>query len=897
METLYPLQPKLKNVITKILRCVFCSLPSRSLFFPCLILTLLSKPVFSRDNFEKPLLQSDTIEQILEERDTLGYIDYALHLVNNDRESYPQDTLYTHLLRAMDLALMVKDTVKYFWVKYNLLRFDVIGYEISTEKAGKYAGFIEELKQYAPNPDYLKVLSHTYLDYVESAELPEDSSIYYYTKILELQEIVKDSFLIILVHGHLSYLHNNKGNHKACIEYGKKAVDLIASQPFHNLYLFTYTELSDCLIKNDEVAEAQKYLEFVWQYLTASNSKINEKYFLLDLYREAAKLYEKLQNYERAFSIQKMYQELYESEQIQNLSNDIEQLQVKLETQEKENQILSLDLENKKASRRYNQLLLFLLLSITGSLIAFFFFRQKQRYLAREAKQLKALDQAKNRLYTNITHEFRTPLTIIKGMADEISGPKKAKVLIQKNSNRLLRMVNQMLLLARLESKTMAIQWKQGNVIPFLKYLTESCDSIAIVKHQSLAFFAKEENLVMDYDEEKLQQILINLLTNAIKFTPKYGHIKVIAERIVTSQGAALRITVADTGKGIPRDKLPHIFDRFYQVDDSTVRQEEGSGIGLALVKQLVDLLGGQIQVQSKVEKGTQFKVDLPIKLQSKDRIKQEWGTGDYKLKEKAVFSSNLIVPPIAQSDEKPLVLAIEDNTDLIAYLATILQEDYQFQSAQNGKAGLTLAKKIVPDVIICDVMMPEMDGFEVCRHLKAGRVTSHIPVVMLTAKVTQGDKVTGLSQGADAYLTKPFDKTELLARLKNLTLLSQRLRERLNNPATSDHQLDQKEAVFLAEIHRIIEANLDNELFNIPFLCKAIRMSRAQLYRKFKAVTGDSVANYIRKFRLQRAKKLLETSDKAIGEIAAEVGFKDFSHFSRSYQQAFGESPSESRK
>ena len=367
-----------------------------------------------------------------------------------------------------------------------------------------------------------------------------------------------------------------------------------------------------------------------------------------------------------------------------------------------------------------------------------------------------------------------------------------------------------------------------------------------------------------------------------------------IAARENEEKKAFLALTIKDTGKGISADQLPQIFNRFYQVDDSATRKGEGSGIGLALVKEMVQLLDGRIEVNSEVGRGSSFTVYLPIRQHAVVEAK------DFK-----VSSSPLsgLGPELAEvlvgapaNEQKPLILVIEDNADVAAYILSCLAPEYNLQTAPNGKAGLEKALEIIPDVILCDIMMPEMDGFEVCRQLKLARPTSHIPIILLTAKATQEDKITGLSYGADAYLTKPFNKEELLVRLSNLYRLSQRLKEGLTNPdleVDATNIFQKQEASFLKELDQIIENNLANEDFNTLHLCRAVAMSRTQLHRKLKALTGQATANYIRSIRLQKAKTLLRETDLPIGEIASRVGFKDFSHFSKTFFSAFGVQPS----
>lgn len=520
--------------------------------------------------------------------------------------------------------------------------------------------------------------------------------------------------------------------------------------------------------------------------------------------------------------------------------------------------------------------------------------------LEQQTVQLKKLDEFKSRFYTNITHEFRTPLTVVRGMASQISGQDRVRELILRNSDRLLNMVNQLLDLSRLERNSLTINWQQADIIPYLLYLTESCHSLSRDKMINLAFFSSEEKLIMDYDEDKIQQILLNLVSNAIKFTPEYGSVKVMANKIREGQNDLLQIKVKDTGKGIPEAQRARIFDRFYQVDDSNTRMAEGSGIGLALVKELVRLLAGRIEVDSEVDRGTEFRIFLPIHLEAEVATEVHSSSPALSLEPSLPESRATVIEGEPTPSDQPVLLIIEDNIDLREYIASCLRQAYSLAFARDGKKGVAKALEIIPDVILCDIMMPEMDGYEVCKQLKFNRHTSHIPIILLTAKATQEDKNLGLAHGADAYLTKPFDQEELKLRLRNLAAQSKILQERLLLSAvdeTPPTAKEKKEVAFLQEINQYIAANLDNELFDTHFLCRAMAMSRTQLHRKLKALTGQSTAKYIRSKRLQKALSLLQTTDWQIGEIADRVGFKDFSHFSRSFFNEFNYKPSEVRK
>jgi len=541
------------------------------------------------------------------------------------------------------------------------------------------------------------------------------------------------------------------------------------------------------------------------------------------------------------------------------------------------------------------------LLTLTGILYSVYYY-QKRRWALKasleleqeKSHRLREMDEFKSRFYTNITHEFRTPLTVIEGLVGQIRENPKWKLqerldLIKRNSRKLLQLINQMLDLSQLESGGLKLNYEQGNIIAYLAYLVESCQPLAYDKNIRIAFFSYIKHLEMDYDPLRIQQIIDNLVANAIKFTPEYGKITVAAHVIEqASKGKSLSIQVEDTGYGIPASKLPHIFDRFYQAVDSSVRKAEGTGLGLALVKELVEMMEGSIRVQSEEGGGSCFTVCLPIRRQAEkgaslpvEPIGQPYARPQSLLKDKSKLND----------EARPLVLIVEDNRDVTYYLRSCLDRMYQIREARNGEEALKMALEHLPDLIISDVMMPKMDGFELCKALRKEEQTRYIPIIILTARVAQKDKMEGLEYGADAYLAKPFQKEELLIRIKNLLAVGHKLQtnELLQHSATSDP--------FLQNVREIIEAELDNADFSVHHLSRAVGMSRVQIHRKIKADTGLSTSQYIRKIQMLHAYELLKNSDLTIAEIGYKVGFKTPSHFSKVYTRYFGEPPSETRK
>ena len=533
----------------------------------------------------------------------------------------------------------------------------------------------------------------------------------------------------------------------------------------------------------------------------------------------------------------------------------------------------------------------------------------------KEAARLKELDHAKSRLYTNITHEFRTPLTVISGVAEQMKHDTLLadKVMIKRNSDQLLNLVNQLLDLSKLESGVIQMNNLQSDIIQFLRYLTESLASYAANNGLKIHFLSKEETLMMDYDQEKITRIHINLLSNAIKFTPEGGHIYVQIQKETSDGQPTLSLAIKDTGIGIPGDQLPNIFDRFYQVDGSSTRKGEGTGIGLTLVAELVKAMKGSIQVDSKEGKGTTFTIHLPITTHAKIEA-----SGSQKMPSGLTLESNPLnsidldeqLLPLNPVSSKPTALVVEDNADVIHYLINCLKEIYAIEIAMNGAEGIQKAINLTPDVIVSDVMMPVKDGFELCETLKSDVRTSHIPIILLTAKADSTARIQGLQKGADAYLSKPFDQRELRLVLQNQLSLRAKLQARwsvmdnqngvkskLLEDTLTQTVLDiEIEDSFLQKIKSLVEKDLTNADIGIPQLIRALSMSRSQVYKKVKALTGKSPSVYIRSIRLYHAKMLLETTDSNISEIAYEVGFSSPAYFSKVYFETYGESPRDTR-
>ena len=542
------------------------------------------------------------------------------------------------------------------------------------------------------------------------------------------------------------------------------------------------------------------------------------------------------------------------------------------------------------------------LLWISGFAMVFVmsFISQRVRLEKSETERVKEIDEARTRLYTNITHEFRTPLTVITGMNDLIRREPERWLTegteaIDRNAKVLLTLVNQMLDLSKLEAGAMPVRLIRADINAYIRYIVELFRSVAATSRISLNYIACEPSPVIDYDPEKVMQIVTNLISNALKFTQQTGKIEI--STAINDNEFVIR--VSDNGSGIPEYYLPHIFDRFSRGDAYSKHITPGSGLGLALTKEVVSLLGGSINVESIFGSGTEFIVKLP----ATQAAELQEGPGLHEIKGKMahyIYSSRIReakseTPPQFHS-EKPMLIVVEDNDDVVQYLMSLLTRDYDVIVAGNGEEGVVKAIDYIPDIILTDIMMPVMDGIEMLGRLKQNPLTSHIPVVVLTARADVASRVNGLERGADAYLAKPFNNEELQAQLRALISMRKRLQERYASVGHLDLEEEKDfhiEDAFMKKVREIMLTHLTNENLDIQYICDQMSMSRTQLYRKFRSLTNRTVTEYLRSLRLHRAQELLTGHRLTVAEAAYKTGFRNVSHFSRVYKREFGANPS----
>ncbi|WP_128545260.1 ATP-binding protein [Larkinella soli] len=526
---------------------------------------------------------------------------------------------------------------------------------------------------------------------------------------------------------------------------------------------------------------------------------------------------------------------------------------------------------------------------------------KKARILQIEADYIKQLDRVKSRFFANISHEFRTPLQLILAPLQkrEAISPEETHMM-ERNANRLLRLVNQLLDLARAEMGMLTMNRQPGHLIGFLRQTAQYFQPMAAGKQLHYRIDLPETEWVAAFDRDKLEKIVYNLLANAVKFTPAGGEVTLRAE---VDPATGLRLVVSDTGIGIPESLQTRIFDRFYQIDPSQTRAFEGTGLGLALTKELVELGNGSIQVISRPAMGSTFEVRLPLEAAAAPDADGVTPVVSPTPPGIALTASD----PVAEEEraeaggeDKPTLLLVEDHPELNDYLRGQLSGRFRVVQAKRGDEGLEMARRVVPDLIISDVMMPVMDGFSMTRHLKADDLTSHIPVILLTAKDDVESRKEGFGGGAEQYLAKPFALDELVARIDGMLTQRDLLRRKYSREVLlqpSGTPLRDREAEFLEKTVRIIDEHIADEAFSVEGLQREMGMSRMQLHRKLKALTDQSASDFIRYIRLQRAADLLQQPGIPIAEAAYLSGFQHLSYFSRCFKEQFGMLPSEFAK
>ena len=631
--------------------------------------------------------------------------------------------------------------------------------------------------------------------------------------------------------------------------------------------------------------------------------KKNIQALVMDGYQNKSDIYSDLKQYQQAHENYVRYVAIKDSLDILRNKEAADELEAKYQSQKKEAEISILHADNEIKSlqieRQHTQRIYLIGISLLSFLVIALLYN-RYRIKQRGAEKLKQLDAVKSSFFANISHEFRTPLSLIlsplqKSLLDPDSNLSRSDIdMMYRNATRLHGLINQLLDLSRIESGKMRLHLEETDLRSFIATLCSAFQSQADQRQMGYHVTFNDDNGVGVVDRDKLEKIIYNLLSNAFKFTPDGGRIDVEVRK-----SSDLVIRVRDNGIGISSAHIPFIFDRFYQVDTAPTRFSEGTGIGLALAKELAETHKGSLQVTSVEGRGSEFVLSIPVN-------RNHYHVDDFT---QANADKDIVNPwrhdPVQDDEEKltdtenelPIILIAEDNADMRSFIRDTLKRDYRIVEAEDGLNAWEQAQTVIPDLIISDVMMPRMDGATLCEKIKTTFTTSHIPVVMLTARAGQQGKIDGLQRGADDYLVKPFDVQELKVRVQNLIVQRKKLRDLYRQEITlqpKDVIVTSLDAEFLQKALSILEKFYSNSEFGVDEFNREIGFSRMQLHRKLKALTGQSTGEFIKRFRLEKAKQLLSFQGAQVSQVAYDCGFNNVSHFSKSFKDYAGMTPSE---
>jgi len=743
-----------------------------------------------------------------------------------------------------------------------------------------------------------------------------------YLKSLEIKKEIKDSHGIARTLNNLGLIFSNQREYDKALEYHFQALEKFRELGDNPQFTMCYINIANDYLGAKNYRQA---IDFATIGLSLSEEQ-NLKQDQTEAYRILAEAFAAENKFKEAYYYQKQYKAYNDSIVNVEVVRQITEMESKFEVENKEKEIALLNSENEKQElqmqkQRLQRNLMIGLTAFALVILIFLFWsiRNKQKL----NKKLEDLNLIKSRFFANISHEFRTPLTLLLGPLEKLmntvnSEDKELIGMMHRNATRLLFLDNQLLDLSKLEAGKLSLKVSNSDIIQSLKGMAMSFQSLAEKMKIDFNYLFPEKKIQAYFDQEKLEKIVYNLLSNAMKFTPEKGKVvfelsfppnqgkNELPQNIKRISGKVICISVNDTGPGIEKENQSYIFDRFYQVDSKQNRKFEGTGLGLSLTKELVELHHGIITLSSKPGKGSTFKVYFPIEEQAyksyeiagdKEEIVEDYPhenqIHDYQKPDKED------VERVNRKKGNDIVqlLLVEDNQDMRIYIRDCFNDGYNIHEAENGNLGFKTATDEIPDIIISDLMMPEMDGIELCSKLKTDERTSHIPVILLTALSSVEDRIKGLTTGADDYIAKPFNRQELLTRVQNLTDQRRLLRERFSKEIKiqpKDITVSSADERFLEKLISFIETNMADPDLNVDSLTEQIHLSRSQLHRKLKALTNLSATEFIRNIRLKRAAQLLEQHHGTIAETVYAVGFNSLSYFSKCFQKQFNKTPKE---
>lgn len=837
--------------------------------------------------------------------DTLEMIQALNNIGTNFRRMGILDEASTYHYRALALCGQYSDKQSYTAKKNRVVSLNGIGnihLTLDNREAADSVFRLALAGEKELGSDLGQAINYANLGAIFEAKEMIDSALTYYRYSMERNQLIKSSLGISLCHTYFGHIHEKKGDWEKALQEYRKAYDLMAESSDRWHWLESCLALARINISKGDLPMAKTYL----QRAEATAEGMHSWEHLSEVYRLNYLCHKKQGDCRRALDAYILSQAYADSVRNNENLTHLQNLRVNYE-KERGLRELTLIRENYEMEKRSKNTLLIaglLILLLFATAAGFLFYALRMKSHSQQV--MRHMEKVRTNFFTNITHEFRTPLTVILGLTRRLQEEKISEKdssdylkIIALQGNNLLRLVNQLLDIAKVESAVGNSEWRTGNIVAYTSMMIESFQIFARQKCINLHLAPAETDITMDFEPQYFRKIMRNLLSNAIKYTDRGGQIFITLAR----EKNKLIIRIADTGKGISAEDLPHIFDTFYQGVNH--QGEMGTGIGLSLVKQLTEGMGGEVTVRSALGEGSVFTVTLP--LTHGESIWSKWIPEENSSSDEPLLLPDEQLAPLSdtqeenEDDSRPSILIVEDNSNVTYYIAELLKNNYRLLYATNGADGLEKAKEFMPDLIVTDLMMPEMDGFQMCDEIRRSDILNHIPVIAVTAKCEEEDRIRLLKTGADAYLQKPFNAEELKTRVAKLLEQRRTLREKythaLHEGTEQNVELSPQDKDFLNRLTNIIYAQLSDSALNSNVVADKMCMSKSQLNRKIRTITGYNASAYILQMRMEKAKRMLASTDIPVSDIAMKCGFEDASYFGRVFKQVFNITPSQYRK
>lgn len=734
----------------------------------------------------------------------------------------------------------------------------------------------------------------------ESKEMT-DSAQRYYELSMHYNKEANSDLGIALCHSHFGRLHEKRGNLDSAIAEYKSAYDIMSNSKDMWHWLEACLALARAYIDKNDLTTASQYLSKA----TESAREIHSLEHLAEAYRLRYLISNQQGDLKGALDSYILSQKYNDSISSEKNLVQMQNARINYERELKKTEISQIQqaYQNERSLRRTILIgsIVFVIIAILVIILLINVIRLRNQ----KSRIIRRTDQMRASFFTNITHEFRTPLTVIQAAARELADNSEEDSMtynnavdILRNESRLLNLINQILDMAKMDATdTTPLQWRHGDVVEFVNILCDGLRHYGADRNVSVICVSLKEKIEADFIPDYMQKIVCNLVSNAIKFSKPDSSVYLL----LRTMGSDLQIVVCDFGIGISDEAMQNIFTPFYQVEG--VNANIGSGVGLSVVKLAVEKMNGSIDVHSALDEGAMFVVTIPLACNDTSadplNISEYFKSYLHKHGSAPTLPNQKSEDEILADEDATCVLIVEDTPEVAHYMMRQLNRDYKYQFATNGKEGLELAMKLVPDIIITDIMMPVMDGFELCKQIRESELLSHVPIIMVTAKATHEDRIKGLSLGADAYIEKPFHADELNVRVEKLLEQRKMLQMKYISSEPEENINDEEmpsitanDKMFLTKVTDAVTEQITNGRVDYALLASTLCLSRAQLNRKLKAITGETTTEYILKIKISLAKHLLDSTDKSIFEIAMDCGMDSDSYFCTLFKKSTGVTP-----